>query len=318
MSIDEAIASQVFFAQCVLPTEFDSTRQRLALQLSTDGIYASQEGIRLDLAPFAPFSGNNAQSATAELDHARTVMLALQAIESSNLEKVVISCIKHAARTTTPLETIFERLIDRYPHAFVYVIHHEQFGIWIGATPELLLHKHGNTFRTVSLAGTQPFLDQHAFVWSDKLKHEQQIVTDFILEQIALNDATDIELNGPYTAQAGPLAHLKTDIRFQSNLHSREFIVALQPTPAVCGLPRENALAFIREHANFERRLYAGRIGLHFPTGDEIHFVNLRCMQVFDDHFELHVGGGIVAGSVAVDEWQETELKADVLRKLLL
>jgi isochorismate synthase len=53
------------------------------------------------------------------------------------------------------------------------------------------------------------------------------------------------------------------------------------------------------------------------PSGDEIHFVNLRCMQVFDDHFELHVGGGIVAGSTAADEWHETEIKANVLRNLL-
>jgi isochorismate synthase EntC len=38
---------------------------------------------------------------------------------------------------------------------------------------------------------------------------------------------------------------------------------------------------------------------------------------VFKDHFELHVGGGIVAGSIAADEWLETEIKADVLRSLL-
>ena len=317
MSIDEAIAHNTFFAHCVLPSEFDSTRQRLSFHMPSEAGYTSDEGIRLDLSPFAPFVNNAVQLATAEHDHAGCVTAALEAIQNGALEKVVISCIKQEARKSTPLETIFERLTERYPHAFVYVLHHPQYGVWMGATPELLLHKHEDTFRTVSLAGTQPFIDAHALRWTDKLQHEQQVVTDFILEKISICLATQIELNGPYTAQAGPLAHLKTDIRFHSNQSSAAIIGELQPTPAVCGLPRERALAFILDHSNFERRLYAGRIGLHFPSGDEIHFVNLRCMQVFDSHFELHVGGGIVEGSNAEDEWQETEMKADVLRKLL-
>ena len=122
---------------------------------------------------------------------------------------------------------------------------------------------------------------------------------------------------GPYTAQAGPLAHLKTDIHFSSTAPTNFWLTALHPTPAVCGLPRAAALRFIAEHTPFDRRLYSGRMGIAFPDGNEIHFVNLRCMQVFEDHVEIHVGGGIVAGSSAEDEWRETELKADVLRTLL-
>jgi len=40
-------------------------------------------------------------------------------------------------------------------------------------------------------------------------------------------------------------------------------------------------------------------------------------MQIFDDHFELHVGGGITAGSIAKDEWEETENKANVIRSVI-
>ena len=317
MTIDDAIARKTFFAHCVLPGEFDAQRQRLAFNISSESDFISDTGIRLDLSPFAPIADNAAQSATAARDHESDVNAALEAIQNGSLEKVVISCIKHVPRTSIPLETIFDRLTERYSNAFVYVIHHPLYGIWMGATPELLLHKHEDTFRTVSLAGTQPFSDAHDLSWSDKLRYEQQVVTDFILDKISMCAASQVERNGPYTAQAGPLAHLKTDIRFHSDHSSEAIIHELQPTPAVCGLPRERALAFILDHANFDRRLYAGRIGLHLPTGDEIHFVNLRCMQVFDDHFELHVGGGIVASSYAADEWQETEIKANVLRNLL-
>ncbi|MFN5621580.1 MAG: chorismate-binding protein [Flavobacteriales bacterium] len=317
MSIDDAIERDLFFACCVLPLEFDAERNRISFAYVTENNYSSTEGIQLDVSPFTSFEGSATQPATSQQAHAHQIRAALKAIGNGTLQKVVVSCIKHAPRNSISVETIFQRLIERYPNAFVYIIRHPYFGLWMGATPELLLHKHGTAYRTVSLAGTQPFREAHSFEWSDKLKHEQQLVTDFILEHIRLNDATDVELKGPYTAQAGPLAHLKTDIRFQSNQSSQQIIDALQPTPAVCGLPREAALDFIQTNADFERRLYAGRIGLHLPTGDEIHFVNLRCMQVFDDHFELHVGGGIVAGSTAEEEWNETEIKANVLRNLI-
>jgi len=317
MSIDDVIDRGVFFAQCVLPLEFDAARKRILLRYSEENRYSSEEGIQFDFSPFSPTQSSNAQPETTQADHERIVNTALDAIQNKTLEKVVISCIKHAPRRSASLETTFTRLIERYPNAFIYILHHPHFGIWMGATPELLLHKQELNFRTVSLAGTQPFDESASLVWSEKLKHEQQLVTDFITEKLAENNATDIGLQGPYTAQAGPLAHLKTDIRFHSDQSSTAIIGVLQPTPAVCGLPRESALAFILQNANFDRRLYAGRIGILFPSGDEVHFVNLRCMQVFADHFELHVGGGIVAGSNATDEWHETEIKANVLRNLL-
>lgn len=317
MSIDEAVARNECIAQYVLPIEFDAARKRTSLRFTSDNLYQSDEGIQLDISPFAPNFSHDTQPATSEDDHKISVRAALDAIQNGSFEKVVISCIKHAPRKATSLETLLLRLVERYPSAFVYMLHHPQFGIWIGATPELLLHKQGQRFRTVSLAGTQPFSADGPLVWSEKLKREQHVVTDFILEKLSVCNATHVELDGPYTAQAGPLAHLKTDIRFHSNQSSTSIISALQPTPAVCGLPREQALAFILAHAKFDRRLYCGRLGLSFPSRDEIHFVNLRCMQVFEDHFELHVGGGIVAGSTPEEEWRETELKADVLRNLL-
>lgn len=317
MSIDESIARNEHLAHYVLPIEFDAERKHSSLMFTSDNLYQSDAGIQLDISPFAPHFNNDTQPATTEEDHKICVQAALVAIQKGTLEKVVVSCVKHAPRKATSLESLFLRLVECYPSAFVYLLHHPVFGIWIGATPELLLHKQGKNFRTVSLAGTQPFSADSPLVWSEKLQHEQHVVTDFILEKLSICNAIQVKLDGPYTAQAGPLAHLKTDIRFHSIQSSAAVISELQPTPAVCGLPREQALAFILEHAKFDRRLYCGRLGLSFPSGDEIHFVNLRCMQVFEDHFELHVGGGIVAGSTPEDEWHETEIKANVLRNLL-
>ena len=317
MNIHESIAQGRYFATCVLPREENTERQAIDFSYDGSAFLSTQGDIELTIAPFHPYIGNEAQLPTSQAEHAEAIVQALHSIESGVLEKVVISCIKHAEQSSKSLDAIFQGLIDNYPNACVYVINTPQYGTWMGATPELLLRKNGNEYHTVSLAGTQPFVSATPLNWSDKLRREQSLVTDFILQTIKGCGAKQVTCDGPYTAQAGPLAHLKTDIRFSSENSSSNLIDQLQPTPAVCGLPRESARAFILAHAPFERRLYAGRLGMRFSTGDEIHFVNLRCMQVYSDHFEIHVGGGIVAGSTPEEEWQETELKANVLRNLL-
>lgn len=314
MSIDDLIQKESFFAMCVLPLEFGAERTPHLFELN-ESSFQSKSGDTFSVEPFNVFHGNNPQLETRREEHREIVQGALQSMDDGIFEKVVVSCIKHVPRGSQSLQTIFERLTDRYANAFVYALNHPVFGIWMGATPELLLHKKGAFYHTVSLAGTQPFSDN--LHWSDKLQREQQLVTDFIQQTIASCNGRLEKITGPYTTQAGPLAHLKTDLYFTSDSKSDFILKELQPTPAVCGLPRQAAHNFIRTHASFERRLYAGRLGIRFPSGDEIHFVNLRCMQVFDSHFELHVGGGIVEGSNAEDEWQETEMKADVLRKML-
>ena len=317
MSIDESLAQGHYFAMCVLPLEENSNRRTIQFTFDGTVFHSTDKTVELSITPFHPYSGNETQQPTTQNEHAAAIAKALHAIESGRLEKVVVSCIKHAERSSKSLDAIFQGLIDKYANACVYVLNTPQYGTWIGATPELLLSKKEQAYHTVSLAGTQEFSADHPLIWSDKLRREQSLVTEFILQTINSCGATCVTCIGPYTAQAGPLAHLKTDIRFHSIQSSATIISELQPTPAVCGLPREQALAFILEHAKFDRRLYCGRLGLSFPSGDEIHFVNLRCMQVFEDHFELHVGGGIVAGSTPEDEWHETEIKANVLRNLL-
>lgn len=317
MSVDDLIAEGKFFVWCVLPEGMSPHREVLQFDLQTNGAFINSAGDAFSLAPFASFSTHTPQTETSQSTHAAMVNAALEAIQSNALQKVVVSTIKHTPRGSSTLNEIFNRLTARYPGAFAYVLHHPQYGTWMGATPELLLSKTDHTFSTVSLAGTQAFDADKALTWSDKLLREQQLVTDFITEQLQSCGASGIQLNGPFTAQAGPLAHLKTEITFHSTASSELLIEKLQPTPAVCGLPRDTALAFIERHSPFERRLYAGRLGITHADGSEVHFVNLRCMQVFDNNFELHVGGGIVEGSLAADEWRETEMKADVLRAIL-
>ena len=98
--------------------------------------------------------------------------------------------------------------------------------------------------------------------WNDKEIHEQQLVTDFILEKIK-GYIDQIKINGPYAVKAGSLLHLRTDITgsFQSDNLLDSLITSLFPTPAVCGLPKDVASKFILQNEGYDRSFYAGFLG---------------------------------------------------------
>jgi isochorismate synthase len=295
MNIEQSISEGKYLARVVLPSEIDEARNIQYFEFDGENFQSDHNEGTLIIEPFREFSGIAPQPETTQMQHASVVAAALNEIDEGLIKKVVVSCIKHEPRNTKSLDVVFSELIANYPNAFVFVLNHPQHGAWMGATPELLLRKEDQNFQTVSLAGTQLYSGEKEIQWSDKLKSEQSLVTDFILESLSKCGAMNIT----------------------GAIDSTEIIRQLQPTPAVCGVPRKAALQFIDRHSNFERRLYAGRIGLAMPNNRELHFVTLRCMQIFSDHFEIHVGGGIVAQSNAYDEWNETEIKANVLRKFL-
>jgi isochorismate synthase len=125
---------------------------------------------------------------------------------------------------------------------------------------------------------------------------------------------------GPYVAKAGNLLHLRTDFTFSVDAIGTRLpslISSLHPTPAVCGMSTGKAMDFIKSGEKHDRGYYAGFLG---PIGirDMIRlYVNLRCMQVFDDRLVLYIGGGITSDSVPEEEWEETEMKAETLLSVL-
>ena len=114
----------------------------------------------------------------------------------------------------------------------------------MGATPEQLLKVQEKNIKTVALAGTKT-LDKKHLEWGNKEKYEQQLVTNFILENIKKYVTEEI-ISSPYTYQAGNLLHIKTDIEatLQNKKDLKEVIEILHPTPAVCGFPKNLAKDF--------------------------------------------------------------------------
>ena len=216
-----------------------------------------------------------------------------------------------------------------YPRLFVALVCSEASGMWLMATPEVLLNGCAGEYHTMSLAGTQkapmtsvcpiPHEATEDLEWPQKDQEEQQYVTDYI-EACIRTFSDDYRLQGPYTMTAAHLCHLRTDIHFRLPCADvlGDVLEALYPTPAVCGIPKEPARRFILRHEHEPRRYYSGFVGMLSPRADTHLFVSLRCMRLLPGGIcELYAGGGLLKESEMEKEWRETEAKMQTMMELV-
>lgn len=243
-------------------------------------------------------------------EHCKNIAEAVKEIRSGQMKKVVLSRMKRIKVSQINPLKVFYKLCRRYPAAFVSLVYIPGEVLWLTATPELLVAIEGDKINTVSLAGTKPAdsLEQ----WNDKEKMEQQVVTDYI-HTVLQKYCTDISVSGPTEVIAGNVKHLKSSFSAKLNSSLWDLVSALHPTPAVCGIPLEEARQFILQTEGYDRKYYTGFLGVCNMNGKTNLFVNLRCAEIKKKEVNLYIGGGITKDSVPEKEWEETELKSKTL-----
>ena len=240
-----------------------------------------------------------------------------KAFSNTVVKKAILSRLKHIALDTN-FDAIgyFERLEKVYPNALTYIMLHPTEGLWIGASPEILIAGKKGQWTTVSLAGTQK-LSLEDYKWGEKEIEEQEYVSAHIRKTLKEMGVNNFLENGPHTAEAGSVAHLKTIFKFDASsadFNYLKYVDSVHPTPAISGTPLKESIALINNTELHNRELYTGYLG---RAGEETIdlYVNLRCSQVFSEKMVLYLGGGITKGSNLQSEWEETEEKAKTLLK---
>jgi isochorismate synthase len=269
------------------------------------------------------YDSENIQS-TTKTDFIDWVEKTILKIKSGDLEKGVMSGITaRDASDNFDEMNLFEKLSSSYPNVFVYIINTSLSGCWIGATPELLMKFNEHQVETVSLAGTQFDSGNNGSPsWGQKEIEEQQLVTKHIQQSFEKNFAEPLHISETKTISTGHLLHLRTDFKLQSQNgilknFIYKFLKNLHPTPAISGSPKDASLEHILQTENHERAYYTGFLG---PVGlhdSSYLFVNLRCLRCENGKLIIYAGAGITADSVPENEWDEIQLKAQTILKIL-
>ena len=250
--------------------------------------------------------------------HTDLVQKGIDFIKTKKAEKIVLSRKETLECDHLKVLDTFKKMLDAYKNAFVYLWFHPEVGLWMGATPEKLLTSFEGNFKTMALAGTQKYNGTTKVLWENKEKQEQRYVTEYILENLK-ESVESLEVTPPFTVQAGSLVHIRTDISgtLKSADSLENLINALHPTPAVCGLPKAVATAFILRNEGYDRAYYSGYLGELNRNDSTDLYVNLRCVHLENKLAYIYVGGGITADSIPENEWEETVSKAEVMKKVL-
>ena len=99
------------------------------------------------------------------------VQKGIDAINSGNFQKVVLSRTEAVSLENEDAVHLFQKLVTTYETAFKYCFFHPEVGLWLGATPEQLLKANSGKIKTVALAGTQIFKEGE-IIWEEKEKKE--------------------------------------------------------------------------------------------------------------------------------------------------
>ncbi|UII23930.1 chorismate-binding protein [Fulvivirga ligni] len=254
------------------------------------------------------------------------VSASVKEIQAGSFQKVVPSRTKEIELPEAfNLGENFLKLAAAYCSAFTSLVFTSKTGIWMGATPELLISEKDNTFKTVALAGTQkynPEIPLAHVAWKQKEIEEQALVGRYIIncfKKIRLRDYTEI---GPKTVIAGNLLHLKTE--YQVDMDATGFpglgdtmLKLLHPTSAICGMPLEPAEKFLSDNEHYNRSYYSGYLGpVNAENGTSL-FVNLRCMHIDAKKATLYAGAGVTEDSIPELEWEETEIKMNTILNII-
>lgn len=247
------------------------------------------------------------------------VAKALEAIDGGRVDKVVLSRRKKVV-SEQPFSSkdLVVNLIDGPARGTVLLYRYADV-FFCGCTPELLVRKRGTRLESMCLAGTCPAgsseEERRSFaeglMADSKNRAEHDYVVRFIREVFR---RTCYDVNVPEEPGILSLTHVQhlctpATAHLLEGVDLWEMKGDLHPTPAVAGAPVGEAKMLIRSIEPYNRGFFAGACGYVDGDGDGAFSVALRT-GVFDGEMGwAYAGCGIVAGSVADDEYDEIGMK---------
>jgi isochorismate synthase len=242
---------------------------------------------------------------------------ALARIGARKLDKVVAARCSHlVASQRIDVASALERMGRAYPDCTRFAVQRGA-SVFLGVTPERLVTLRGFRFEADALAGSARRDEDDdegalsALLDSDKDRREHAFVVSAI--RAALGPiCEDLRVPAePVIRTLRNVHHLWTPIAgvLREPAHALDLVRALHPTPAVCGLPKAEALEWIASHEPTPRGWYAGAVGWFDATGDGSFSVAIRSGVIEERQAWLYAGAGIVEGSDPAREYAETAVK---------
>ena len=187
----------------------------------------------------------------------------------------------------------------------------------VGASPEMLLRVHDGTVSTRPIAGTRPRGDSEAQdreLESVLLHDEKEIAEHVMLVDLGRNDIGRVARPGSvrverlaHVERFSHLMHLVSQVTgdLADGLDAFDAFDALFPAGTLTGAPKVRAMQLIDEFEPVFRGPYGGAVGYFSLSGSADFAITIRTVSLRDGVATMQAGGGVVADSQPLLEYQE-------------
>ncbi len=300
-------------------------RNAMALRHGRERLRALHDQLRRPLVAPAHHAviGADAVSNTGDGSYLEAVALAKRQIIDGDVMQVQISQRLSRPFDAHPLALYrFLRTLNPSPYMMYFDLRDLQI---VSASPEILVRKEGRRVTVRPIAGTRrrgATPDEDAALARELLADPKERAEHVMLIDLGRNDAGRIaELGSVRVTEQMVIERYSHVMHIVSNVEGTvpascdavDVLRATFPAGTVTGAPKVRAMEIIDELEPVKRGIYAGAAGYIGFDGDMDMAIAIRTAVVKDGQLHVQAAAGIVADSIAENEWDETNIKARAL-----
>ena len=233
---------------------------------------------------------------------------------------------------TAPPLALYRALRSLNPSPYMYYYDFGDFHV-VGASPEILVRQEAvdqsdDTLVTIRpIAGTRKRGEtaaQDALLEAELLADPKERAEHLMLIDLARNDVGRISQIGSVKVteqmaieKYSHVQHIVSNVcgLLNSGMDAIDVLRATFPAGTLTGAPKVRAMQMIDELEITKRGIYGGAVGYLSYSGEMDVAIAIRTGIVKDNTLFVQAAAGIVYDSIAMSEWQETELKARAMMR---
>ena len=244
-------------------------------------------------------------------------------IEAGNTYQVNYSYRLNGTFTGDTYE-FFKYLINNQNASYASYISTNNWSI-CSASPELFFSLKSNILTTKPMKGTakrgknleEDILESNLLKNSKKNQAENIMIVDMLRNDIGkVAEKGSVETLKTFELEKYPTLWQMTSTIKGYVSHKVPIIMkALFPCASITGAPKIKTMEIIENIENSPREIYTGTVGYITPGGDALFNVAIRTALINKKNKSISygVGSGIVWDSIGEDEYEETQIKANIL-----
>ena len=220
-----------------------------------------------------------------------------------------------------PAISLYRVLRSINPSPYMFFYHFDDYFI-VGASPEILVRLENDTVTVRPIAGTRPRGENSQLdkaLEKDLLNDPKEIAEHIQLMDLGRNDIGRVAQPGSVSVtdkmtieRYSHVMHIVSNVEglIQENLSPMDVLKATFPAGTVSGAPKVRAMEIINELESTKRGVYAGAVGYIGYDGTLDVAIAIRTGVIKSGKLYVQAGAGVVADSIAKNEWDETNNKA--------